>query len=139
MGLRDRCMIGLRGLRHVGIRHPAPAPKLWIRVDAAHQRSAVVRAGCLADIGRDVADGEADAPHIGRVGIGAMDQPDMVQRHLAGLQLQHAGLRVVDLDHDLLAAAEQVVGAEGVAMRNLVQHVAAGDHPHGAVRGGAVG
>ena len=61
--------------------------KLLIAVLAAHQRRAVVAAGDLAHIGRDVADREADAPVVRRVGIGAVDQPHVVQRHLAGARV----------------------------------------------------
>ena len=74
-----------------------------------------------------------------RIGIGAMDQPHMMQRHLAGGEFQHRRLAFVDVHHDLLAAGQQVSGGEGVAMRHLVQLVRAGDHPHRAIRRGAVG
>ena len=63
----------------------------------------------------------------------------MVQRHLPGPQFQHPGLALVHVHLDLLAAAEQVVGVEGVAMGDLVQLVGARDHAHGPVGGIAVG
>ena len=63
----------------------------------------------------------------------------MVQGHFAGLQFQHDGVALVHLDHDFLAAAEQVFRAEGVVVGHLVEFVGAGDDPHGAVGGGAVG
>ena len=113
--------------------------EIAVAVLAAHQRRAVVAAGDLAHIGRDVADGEADAPVVRRVRIGAVDQPHVVQRHLAGGEFQHRRLALIDIHHDLLAARQQVLGREGVAMRHLIQLVRRRDHPHGAVRRGAVG
>src|SRR6185312_6266528 len=73
-------------------------------VDAAHQRGAVARADRLLHGGRDVADGEADAP-VGRlVGRRAVRQQHVVQRRLAGRELDRHALALVDLDRDLLAA-----------------------------------
>ena len=45
------------------------------------------------------------------------------------------GPRLVHLDRDFLAAGQQVVFGERVAMGNLVEHVAAGDYLHRAVPG----
>ena len=41
---------------------------------------------------------------------------------------------MVDLDHDLLAARQQIVFGEGVAVRDLIELVAAGDELHRPVR-----
>ena len=48
-------------------------------------------------------------------------------RHLAGTQGDDPPPGMVDLDHHLLAARQQIVFGEGVPMRDLVQLVAAGD------------
>ena len=78
--------------------------------------------------------GEADPPVVGRIGIRAMDQPHMVQRHLAGGEFQHRRLALIDIDQDLLAARQQVLGGEGVTVRHLIELVRRRDHPHRAVR-----
>jgi hypothetical protein len=41
---------------------------------------------------------------------------------------------VVDLDHHLLAARQEIVLGEGVAMGNLIELVAAGDVLHPIIR-----
>jgi hypothetical protein len=43
-------------------------------------------------------------------------------------------LGMVDLDHDLLAARQEIVFGESVAMRNLIELVAAGNVLHCPVR-----
>ena len=63
----------------------------------------------------------------------------MVQRHLAGTQGDDPPLGAIDLDHDLLAARQQIVFGEGVAMRDLIELVAAGDVLHCPVRLGRLG
>ena len=54
----------------------------------------------------------------------------MVQRHLAGTQGDDPPPGMVDLDHHLLAARQEVVFGEGVAMGDLIELVAAGDVLH---------
>ena len=63
----------------------------------------------------------------------------MVQRHLAGSELQHHRLALIDVHHDLLTARQQVRGGEGIAMWHLIELVRAWDHTHRAVFCGAVG
>src|SRR5260221_7510211 len=98
---------GHRGLRQIGF---GPLLRLEIAefVHAAHERSAVMRSDDLSDIGRQVTDGEADPALTRRVWIGAVDQPYMVQRHLAWPQLQQAVARLIHVDRDFLAARQQV-------------------------------
>ena len=105
------------------------------RVDAAHQRGAVGHAGGLAHAGGDVADGEPDPALVGRVRLRAVDQLDVVQRHLAGLELERDGLGLVDLDADLLAAAQQVVGGERILVRDDLGRMRARYDAHGPVLG----
>src|SRR5204863_337147 len=82
-------------------------------VFSAHQGRAVL-AFELAKTGRDVADREADAAVERRVWRRAVHGAHVVQRHLAGPQIQQDRLRLVDLDRDLLAAGQEVVAVEGV-------------------------
>ena len=51
---------------------------------------------------------EADAPLAGRVGVGAVDQADVMERHFASLQFQHFRFALVDLYRDLLAARQEI-------------------------------
>src|SRR3954454_21509264 len=67
----DRRVVGLRLLRHVG-KWPPLGLEVVKLVNAAHQGRAVVAAGNLADIGRNVADREPDAAIVGGVGVGAV-------------------------------------------------------------------
>ena len=60
-------------------------------VDAAYERGAVFAVE-LAHARRDVADGEADAPVVRRVGRRAVHEKHVVQRSLARLELQRGGL-----------------------------------------------
>ena len=64
-----------------------------------------------------------------------MHQPHMVQRYLARFEVEPDGLRLVHLNRDFLAAGQQVVLGERVAMPDLVELVAAGDYLHRAVPG----
>ena len=66
-------------------------------VFAAHEGRAVF-AFELADRGRDVADRKPDAAIEARVRRRAVHKPHMVQRHLAGPQVQRHRLRFIDLD-----------------------------------------
>src|SRR5579883_917004 len=102
-------------------------------VDAAHQGGAVPRADRLLDVGRDVADGEADAPVVRLVGRRAVRQQHVMQGRLAGLELDRDALALVDLDGDLLAAAQQVVLVERVDMLELSLVRARHEH-HAAVQ-----
>src|SRR5882762_62061 len=81
-------------------------------IGAAHQGRAV-RSGDLADRGRHVAYGEADAAVIRGVGRRAVDEADMVERHLAGLEGDRHRLALVDIHRNLLAAGQEVVLIEG--------------------------
>ena len=58
-----------------------------------------------------------------------MHQQHMVERKLPRLQHNVDGLRIVDLDRDLLAPAEQVALVQGVLVLQRAQ-VAAGHDPH---------
>ena len=64
-----------------------------------------------------------------------MHQPYMVQRYLARFEVEPDGLRVVYLDRDFLAAGQQVVLGERVAMRNLVELGRTGISSRGRDRG----
>ena len=66
------------------------------------------------------------------VRLGAVHELDVMQRHLAGLEQDRHGLRLLDVDRDLLTAREQVVLVEGVDMGQLVAGVRAGNHLHAA-------
>src|ERR1700722_10138145 len=59
----DRCVIGPRLWRHVDLR-PLLVFEVVVDIDASHERCAVMAAGNLADVSRDVADSEADAPVV---------------------------------------------------------------------------
>ncbi len=82
-------------------------------------------------MGRDVADGEANAPVIGTVRLRSVEQQHMVKRGLARLQLNEHGLRLVDIDCDLLTPGEQVVLVEGVFVLDLAL-VGPGNELHAA-------
>ena len=74
-----------------------------------------------------------DAAITGAVGTGGMKQMAVVlQRGLAGLQLDGNRVVFVNVDGDLLAAAEQVVGGERVDVRDDAAPVAARHEPHAA-------
>src|SRR6267143_3069805 len=72
---------------------------------AAHEGGTIL-AGELGHVSRAIADGEADAPVVRRV-----DPPP----------------GAVDLDRHLLAARQEIVFGEGVAMGDLIELVAVGD------------
>ena len=78
----DGGMRGERLGRAVG-RRPRLVLEVMEGVDAAHQGGAVARADRLLHMGRDVADGEADAPVVRLVGLRAVRQQHVVQRRLA--------------------------------------------------------
>ena len=107
-------------------------------VAAAHQRGRVAHLE-LAHMGRDVADGIADAPVVGRVGSGAVRQQHMVQRHLARLERHVDAFAGRHLDGDFLAAGQKIVLGEGVAMLELVLEMAARPELHGAAFDRCVG
>ena len=92
----------------------------------AHKGGTIL-VGELRHVGRDIADGKADPPVVRRVGRRAVNEAHVVQRHLAGMQGDDPPPRTVDLDHHLLAARQQIVFGEGVAMGDLIELVAARD------------
>ena len=59
----------------------------------------------------------------------------MVQGYLPRFEVEPDSLRLVHLDRDFLATGQQVVLGERVAMRDLVEFVAAGDYLLRAVPG----
>ena len=106
--------------------------------NASRPRTSValsVIAGGLAHVGRDVADREPDPALGGGVGLRAVDQLDVMEGHLARLELERDGLGLVDLDADLLAAAQQIVGSERILVRHDLHGMRARDDAHGAVLG----
>lgn len=82
--------------------------EVTMRVHAADQRGAVRPPRFLTDMGRQVADGDADPGLARLVGTGAVDKQNVVQRHLAGCQNHVRGV-VVGRPDDLLAACQEVV------------------------------
>ena len=86
-----------------------------ILILAANQRRPVPRSDRLAQMRWDVADGKSDAAVVGAVRRGAVKQQHVMERRLARLQLDMDGVRLIDLDRDLLAAGEQVVPLGGLA------------------------
>jgi hypothetical protein len=102
-------------------------------IHTVHQRRKITIADRLADVGRQVANREADPAPRGWIGFAAMNQPHVVQRHLARLQHKIDGRGPVRIDCDLLAAAQQIIGREGVAMPHLLAFVRSRNHPHGAI------
>src|SRR5471030_3101263 len=95
--------------------------EIIIGVGAAHQRGAVLGADRLLHIGRDIADGEADAPVVRLVGLRAVRQQHVMQRGLAGLQDCIDTFGFVDLHRDLLAAAQKIVLVERVLVFELAE------------------
>src|SRR5262249_43199214 len=83
--------------------------EIAIGVAAAHEHRAVARAGHLPNMRRQVADCKADSAAVGPVGMRAVYDLAVVQRHLAGPEHDVGGLAFVDLDGDFLAARQQVV------------------------------
>ena len=83
-------------------------------------------------MGRDVADGVADAPVAGRVGARAVHQQHVMQRHLARLERHVDAFARRHVDRDLLAARQKVVLVERVAMLDLLLEVAARPEFHRA-------
>src|SRR6266542_7159531 len=69
---------------------------------------------------------------------GAVNDQDVMQRHLPRLEEDVGGLRLVDLHRDLLAAGEEIVGIEGVDVGHR-RPVTPGDDPHVAVTRRALG
>ena len=130
-------MGGQGGLVEVG-----PGARLGVEVvvlvGASHEDGRVTHLG-LAHVGRDVADGQADASVVAAVGVRTVHELDVMQGHLAGLQGQSHSLALVDVDRDLLAARQQVVLVEGVHVGQLIDLVAAGNHLHIAALFGHVG
>src|SRR3954469_7350272 len=100
--------------------------EMAVVVAAAYQRRRIPQAADLAYGGGKVADCKPDPAVPSAVGLRAVDQADVMQRHLPRLQHDINGFALIDLNADLLAAAEHVVGGEGVAMRQLIPEMAAG-------------
>src|SRR6185437_8559682 len=128
----DRGVGGERLGRAIGS-GPGLVLEVMESVDTAHQGGAVARADRLLHMGRDVADGEADAPVVRLVGRRAVRQQHVVQRRLARRELDRHALALVDLDRDLLAAAQEIVLVEGVDMLELALVRARHEH-HAAVQ-----
>lgn len=55
-----------------------------------------------------------------------MHQAHVVQRHLAGLKIDHDLSGCIHIDHHFLSSGQKIVRIEGVAMRYLVRRVCAG-------------
>ncbi len=70
--------------------------------------------------GSDVADVEADAGASGRVAVGAMDQPDIHQAGLPGVEREPYGLLVRTVGHALYA---ECVAAPRVTLLSAVAEV----------------
>ena len=96
-----------------------------IGILAAHQRRPIPLAHRLFQSGRDIADGQADAPVVGPVGLRSMEQQHVMQRRLAGLQLDKDRLGLVHLDGDLLTPGQKIVLVEGVLVLDLLPWVPA--------------
>ncbi len=82
-------------------------------------------------MGRNVADGQPDAPVVGTVRLRSVEQQHVMKRGLAGLQLDMHRLGLVDLNRDLLTSGEQVVLVEGVLVPDLLL-VSPGNELHAA-------
>jgi hypothetical protein len=119
--------VEIRGRRRL-VLEPAEA------VLAAHQRRAD-SPDLLVNRGRQIADGEAETAVGGAVLARAVEDLDVVQRHLAGLQHQVDRAVLVDLDRDLLAARQHVAFTEGVLVRHHLAQVRARHDPHAAALG----
>jgi hypothetical protein len=91
-----------------------------IAILATHGGGTVL-AGELRYGRRDIADGKTDAPVVRRVGRRAVSEAQVVQRHLAGIQVDDPPPGMVDLDHRLLAARQETMFGEGVALRDLIE------------------
>ena len=91
-----------------------------VAVGAAHQHGAVAHRRQLPDMCGDVAHGVADAPVIGLVGRRAVDQADVMQGDLAGPEHDIDRLRLVDLDLDLLATAQEIALVERILVVDLL-------------------
>ena len=93
--------------------------EMVMAIPAAHERGTIL-AGELRHVSREIADGKADAPVVRRVRRRAVHEAHLVQRHLAGTQCDDPPPGMVDLDHHLLAARQEIVFGEGVAMGDLI-------------------
>jgi hypothetical protein len=97
--------------------------KWWWRSSPRTRVALSSPASCATIV--EMADGEADAPVVRRVGRRAVDEAHVVQGHLTGTQSDDPPLRLDDLDHHLLAARQEIVFGERVAMGDLIELVAA--------------
>ena len=131
LGLID---LGVKAHR-VGVEVPC-GPRLMGEIAefvlAADEGGGIGNAAQLADIGRQIADREADAPMRAVVRLRSVNQPDVVQGHLALGQDHIDRLAFVHLDLDLLPPRQHVLLGEGVAVRQLILQMAAGHDPHAA-------
>jgi len=107
-----------------------------VAIDAAYQRGRIVRAGDLTYMRRDEAHRETDTSIVGAIGLGAMHDQHVVQRRLARFEFQCDTPRRIDVDRDLLAARQQVVGGKSIAMGELLV-LRARHHAHRAGTHGA--
>src|SRR5690349_566947 len=90
--------------------------EIAVPVDAANERRAVLDPRELPYMGGDVTDCIADARMVGAIGFRPVHDQHVVQRHLAGLENDVDRSLLIDRDSNLLAAAQQVVGREGVGV-----------------------
>jgi len=67
----------------------------------------------------------------------AVDEPDMMQRHLARLQFERYRLERVNLYFHLLASNQQIISRGPVRVRQLIAHMGAGNDLHGSTVRGA--
>src|SRR5580700_7805961 len=128
--LRDHVVEGQRLGLEIAFGHMRGL-EIPIDILAAHQRRPIALAHGLPEAGRDIADSKPDAPVVGTVRLGAVEQQHVMQRRLAGLQLDMNRLDLVDLDSDLLPAGEQVVLVEGIGVLDLLA-MGSGDELHAA-------
>src|SRR5690349_18412570 len=82
---------------------------------ASHQ-SGTILADRLAHTGRNVTNRKADTAIARRVRRRAVHQSNVVKRHLAGREIQGHCIAGIHVDLNLLAAREQIVLVEGIAM-----------------------
>ena len=93
----------------------------------------------LTGLGSHEAGGEADPRAVRRVRVRAVDDVDVMERHLAGPQDDVDGILLVDLHLDLLSPAQAVVRGVCVPVREDRPPVRARHHSHAAVVESAVG
>src|SRR6185437_15257265 len=107
--------------------------EMAIVIRTAHQSSAVENAGKLLYVSWQITDRETDAPNRAMVRLGAVNQHNVMQRHLSWLQDDIHRSRLLDRYGNFLAPAQKVVPCKGIPVGKLLERMCSWHNVHTSV------